>query len=119
MAMSFRDAFKKGDKKQFVIKQALQYQQDISNRIKELESLVYETFVNKAGAEFPEDHRSHKEVFDMARGRIRILARNGGVEYTHAITRVKAAWESREAFRDAVDAVVPLAYCPKHTSKGR
>lgn len=106
---SIRDAFMVNDKAKVLMVEAKRSL--IRERIQAMSNLAHETF---CGSLVPEGSRKRFDLYFQSKSRIRELGVKGGVAYQHAMTRLKAArsgmtaWERQQAFRDAVDAVVPL-----------
>jgi len=73
----------------------------ISGRIRQLKSLVFQTFVH----DVPEGKRKNFDVFMASKERIKQIGINGGAEYHHAMTAVKYAWTSPDAYKDAITAI--------------
>ena len=90
------------------VNEAIEVVQDIIDcrkRYLTLRELVHDTFVTiPKSAGF----KTHFEVFDQAKARIRDLALDGGDEYDEVMTALKFAPASPEAFKTAVDVLLPL-----------
>jgi hypothetical protein len=79
-------------------KKIRQYQ-EAATRVRQLKQLVHDTFVTNV----PKGHARRFDVYMNAKVRIRDLGTQGGMFYDRAVSAVKFAWTSPEAYKNAVE----------------
>lgn len=111
MAMSFRDAFSATNRGRVLVTEVNEEKskrrnesEAIAHRIRTLKELVHQTFV-----ELPKSmHRAVRfDVYQNSKERVRELGMQGGAEYDAAVRALQFTYESKRAYREAIESVVP------------
>ncbi len=101
MSDSMKDAFQKTAKGKKLYFEAKQRELAKVKRIRQLKSLVHDTFV----ANVPEGRSKRWDVYQRSKETVKKIAIKGGKPYEQTMLALKFAWTSRKNYKLAVEAI--------------
>jgi len=102
--LAVRDALLKSEKGQEAIHTVIQAKEEaweIGQRIRQLKELVHSTFVS----DVPQGFRKRFDVYQRSKSHVRDLGIQGGQSYDSALLKIKFAWTSRYAYKEAIESI--------------